>query len=99
MAQIDNTLEEDFRPSAARLVESLRDTGYSKGAAFADIVDNSIAANAKRIHIEFQYLLGEFRVVFIDDGDGMSVDELRNAMRYGSKNGKIQSRWENSAWV
>lgn len=85
MAQIDNTLEEDFRPSAARLVESLRDTGYSKGAAFADIVDNSIAANAKRIHIEFQYLLGEFRVVFIDDGDGMSVDELRNAMRYGSK--------------
>lgn len=50
--------ENDFRPSAARLVESLRDTGYSE-AAFADIVDNSIAANATNA-IELQYLMGEF---------------------------------------
>ena len=77
--------EDDFRPSAARLVESLRDTGYSEKAAFADIVDNSIAANATKISIELQYLMGEFRVVITDNGDGMTDGELKNAMRYGSE--------------
>ncbi|CNK67472.1 TPA: ATP-binding protein [Yersinia enterocolitica] len=76
--------EDDFRPSAARLVESLRDTGYSKEAAFADIIDNSIAANATHIVVELQYLCGEFRVVIADNGDGMSMESLKSAMRYGS---------------
>lgn len=77
--------DEDFRPSAARLVESLRDTGYSNEAAFADIIDNSIAAKATKIAIELQYMFGEIRVVITDNGNGMSEDELRNAMRYGSE--------------
>ncbi|MFA0117063.1 ATP-binding protein [Vibrio breoganii] len=76
--------EDDFRPSAARLVESLRDTGYNKEAAFADIIDNSIAANATHIEVELQYMFGEFRVIISDNGDGMSEEQLRNAMRYGS---------------
>lgn len=76
--------ENDFRPSAARLVESLRDTGYSKEAAFSDIIDNSIAANATHIEVDLQYMFGDFKVVITDNGDGMSEDELRNAMRYGS---------------
>ncbi|GFO73559.1 hypothetical protein BJAS_P4422 [Bathymodiolus japonicus methanotrophic gill symbiont] len=76
--------ENDFRPSAGRLVESLRDTGYSREAAFADILDNAIAANATKIAIELQYIYGEFRVTITDNGDGMSEEELKNAMRYGS---------------
>ena len=39
-------------PSPSRLVESLRDTGYSHQAAFADIVDNCIAANASNVVID-----------------------------------------------
>lgn len=85
MSQKTEIQEDDFRPSAARLVESLRDTGYSREAAFADIIDNSIAANATKISIELQYMFGEFRVIITDNGDGMSEDELRNAMRYGSE--------------
>ena len=77
--------EDDFRPSAARLVESLRDTGYSRGAAFADIIDNAIAANATKVSIELEYMFGDFRITTTDNGDGMSEDELRNAMRYGSE--------------
>jgi hypothetical protein len=76
--------EDDYRPSAARLIESLRDTGYSKEAAFADIIDNSIAANATKIRIELTQLFGEVRVIIIDNGDGMNEDQLRIAMRYGS---------------
>lgn len=76
--------EGDFRPSAARLIESLRDTGYSKDAAFSDIIDNSIAANATFVEVELQYMFGEFRVIITDNGDGMSEKQLKNAMRYGS---------------
>ncbi|MBE8607993.1 ATP-binding protein [Vibrio sp. OPT10] len=85
MNNINELNESDFRPSAARLVESLRDTGYTREAAFADIIDNSIAANATKIAIDLQYMFGEFRVVITDNGNGMSEDQLRNAMRYGSE--------------
>ena len=76
--------ESDFSPSAGRLVDSLRDTGYVAAAAFADIVDNSIAANATKIRIELLYILGEVRVVFIDNGNGMAEDQLVAGMRYGA---------------
>jgi hypothetical protein len=81
---MDKITEEDFRPSAARLVESLRDTGYTKEAAFADIIDNSLAADATKIRIEISELFGELRVVITDNGLGMSEEQLLSAMRYGS---------------
>ena len=76
--------DDDFRPSAARLVESLRDTGYCPEAAFADVIDNAIAANATKVRVELSTLFGEVRVVFLDNGEGMTEEELRCAMRYGS---------------
>ena len=76
--------EDDFRPSAARLVDSLRDTGYSPEAAFADIIDNSIAAGATRIRIELVNLMGELRVIFTDNGKGMTESQLLAGMRYGA---------------
>lgn len=77
--------ESNFSPSPSRLVEGLRDTGYSYEAAFADIVDNSIAANATIIDIQiYQMIDGELRVVISDNGDGMDLATLLNAMRYGS---------------
>ena len=81
---MDDIQEDDFRPSAARLVESLRDTGYTKEAAFADIIDNSLAAGATKIKIEISELFGQLRVLFSDNGDGMSQEQLLSAMRYGS---------------
>jgi|APLak6261669570_1056073.scaffolds.fasta_scaffold00189_6 hypothetical protein len=77
-------LDDDFRPSAARLVESLRDTGYCPEAAFADVIDNAIAAKATNVRVELSSLFGEVRVAFIDNGEGMTEEELRSAMRYGS---------------
>ena len=77
----------DLSPSPSRLVESLRDTGYTHQAAFADIVDNSIAAGASVIKVEiFESVMGdEIFVAFYDNGSGMSEAELINAMRYGSE--------------
>lgn len=73
-------------PDAPRLIHGLRDTGYDFNTAAADIVDNSIAANASSINVEV-VLSPEGRkfVYFGDDGDGMNFDELYDAMRYGAK--------------
>ncbi|MEP1963233.1 ATP-binding protein [Tateyamaria sp.] len=73
-------------PDAPRLIHGLRDTGYDFNTAAADIVDNSISANASAISIEI-VLTQEGRkfVYFGDDGDGMNLEELYDAMRYGAK--------------
>ena len=73
-------------PEPAALIESLRSVGYTLPAAVADIIDNSIAAGAKNIHITFHWAGKDSFVLILDDGCGMSEDELRNAMRPGSRN-------------
>ena len=72
-------------PSAARLTESLRDIGYDFPAAVADIVDNSIAAGARRVAITIEFDGSDSRVFIADDGAGMGADGLLEALRYGSR--------------
>jgi hypothetical protein len=71
-------------PSAARLMRSLRDIGYELPSAIADLVDNSIDANARRVDITFQSDGPRSWVRVVDDGIGMSPTGLDEAMRYGS---------------
>ena len=85
MSETEYLDEDDFAPTPSRLVDGLRDTGYTLKASFADIVDNSIAANATEIDIQiYQEINSNLRVVITDNGDGMDLATLRNAMRYGS---------------
>lgn len=67
------------------LIESMRDIGYSLETALADIVDNSITAGATDIQI-FQLLRSEGPLIaIVDDGRGMTEEELLEAMRPGSR--------------
>src|SRR5689334_5625664 len=84
----------DIPPSPASLIEALRDIGYSIETAIADIIDNSITANALKIQIRFSWNSGGTWLAIIDDGDGMTDDELQNAMRFGSTN-PLKNRAEN----
>jgi len=85
METITHSDEEDFAPTPSRLVDGLRDTGYTLEASFADIVDNSIAAEATKIDIQiYRQIDGRLRVVITDNGEGMDLPTLLNAMRYGS---------------
>ena len=52
-------------------------------SAIADLIDNSIAANAMNVDIDF-FNSTESYIAIIDDGFGMTEDELTNAMQYGS---------------
>ena len=71
-------------PSAGRLMRSLRDIGYELPSAIADLVDNSIDANARRIDITLHPDGPTSWVRVVDDGLGMSAARLDEAMRYGS---------------
>src|SRR5690242_7095982 len=73
-------------PSPTSLIEALRDIGYSIQTAIADIIDNSITANASNIQIRFAWNSGDSWLAIIDNGAGMTKDELINAIRLGSAN-------------
>ena len=61
-------------PDPARVMEGLRDTGYDFNTAVADIIDNSIAANATKINILREMdPSGEVFVFIADNGCGMKV--------------------------
>ncbi|MBZ5502063.1 MAG: ATP-binding protein [Acidobacteriia bacterium] len=71
-------------PNASRLVESLRHLGYGNYEAIADIVDNSIDAEAPKISIKIQQKGGQPIITIADDGQGMTEPVLDQAMRLGS---------------
>jgi Histidine kinase-, DNA gyrase B-, and HSP90-like ATPase len=71
-------------PNAGRLVESLRHLGYGNYEAIADIVDNSIDADAQNVAIRIQIKSNQHQITLADDGRGMSKKILDEAMRLGS---------------
>ena len=75
----------DVAPKPSALLESMREIGYTLSTALADLIDNSISARAKHIQI-FAKLDGpEPAIGILDNGLGMSEDELHSAMRFGSR--------------
>ena len=71
-------------PSAASLSASFRDLGYSLETAIADLIDNSISADATDIQL-FCHATGASPVLVIaDNGRGMIEDEVIAAMRHGA---------------
>ena len=75
----------DVPPRASVLVESLRDLGYSLHTAVADVIDNSLAAGARRIELLAETHAEMPVIGIVDDGGGMTEAELLEAMRPGSR--------------
>lgn len=81
-----NEAYEYASPDAASLMQSLRAFGYDISTAVADLVDNSITAQANKISISFEWNNGEPWISIADNGYGMTEHELFEAMKPGSKN-------------
>lgn len=79
-----STLHE-LPPSPLSLLESLRNLGYTMETAIADIIDNSISADADEINIDFSWNDGNPWLAITDNGYGMTRTELVSAMRFGSE--------------
>lgn len=71
-------------PSARRLMESLRDIGYELPSAVADLVDNSLDAEATSVDITVGFEGADSWIRIADNGTGMAAQRMNEAMRYGS---------------
>lgn len=77
--------DQECIPFAPSLIESMRSIGYSFPAAIADLIDNSISAKANSVDIISEPGMDPYLII-LDDGTGMTLDRLQEAMRYGSSN-------------
>ncbi len=73
------------KPNPKSTINSYRSFGYNLSTAIADIIDNSISANANEIHIEFKWKGKDSFILILDNGRGMNKEELVLAMTPGSK--------------
>lgn len=73
-------------------LRSTRDSGYkSTASALAELIDNSIDAGASEIHVQLYKLKGEIQLSVVDDGSGMTENELAKALLFGGSS-KYNSR-------
>ncbi len=93
------TIKAESKATAARIpmiqtgqaIQSLRDSGYDLSAAIAEVIDNSVEANANNIFVDLIEGAGKEKVssiLFIDDGSGMDVDILHHYLVLG-----YSTRW------
>jgi len=81
---MNETIIIENTPNASKLISSLRNTGYDNITAVADLIDNSIDAEATNIRISIVPVTNDFKIIISDDGYGMTRDILDQAMRLGS---------------
>lgn len=74
-------------PYAPLLIESMRSLGYSFDTAIADLIDNSVSAEAKNVQILLDPSDNPQLIIF-DDGFGMDSATLEEALRFGSRGPK-----------
>ena len=72
-------------PRASAMIEALRGLGYSPAAAIADVIDNSIAAGASEVDVQFKWNGKQSAIVIADNGAGMDAPALDIAMRLGER--------------
>jgi hypothetical protein len=72
-------------PSPKRLIGALRDVGYDFAGAVADIVDNSLAADATEIDIQLHWDGPDSWIRIADNGFGMDPATISEALRFGSE--------------
>jgi HSP90 family molecular chaperone len=72
-------------PNPEFLIKSIAEQGYSLETALADLMDNSITANASRIEVLTKIDQEPFTLFLSDNGDGMSKDSLKRNMQFPSK--------------
>ncbi|OFA29682.1 hypothetical protein BAE46_13960 [Glaciecola punicea] len=76
----------DASPDPRSHVQTLMRIGYTMPSAIADILDNSITAKSGNIKIYSLPGLSNPNLSIVDDGIGMTSDELINNMKIGCKN-------------
>lgn len=75
---------EDATPDPEFLIKSIAEQGYSLETALADLMDNSISANADKIEVLLDIEKEPFILYLADNGSGMNEEMLKKAMQFPS---------------
>jgi hypothetical protein len=75
---------EDANPNPEYLIKSIAEQGYSLETALADLMDNSISANADKVEVLIKTDEEPFTLFLADNGDGMDEDTLKASMQFPS---------------
>lgn len=76
---------EDVTPNPEFLIKSISEQGYSFEAALADLIDNSISADASKVEILIDTNNAPYTLFIADNGTGMNEEALKNCMRFPSQ--------------
>lgn len=77
-----HTVEANPRPEY--LIKSISEQGYSLETALADLIDNSISANADKVEILTETTSQPYTLFIADNGLGMSTEKLESSMHFPS---------------
>lgn len=75
---------EEIIPNPESFIKSIAEQGYTLETALADLIDNSVSANADKIEILTVNKDDRLTVYIADNGDGMTESELSINMRFPS---------------
>jgi len=71
-------------PNPSKFTQSMKNIPYSNTAALCDIIDNSLDANATKVHIFITQKNQLFNIKVIDNGIGMDFKTLGQSLIFGS---------------
>lgn len=80
-----SVITEQVLPPDPHLMESMRAVGYTLQTAIADLIDNSISAEATSVDIFFGSHPHPY-VALVDNGEGMTAENAIEAMRLAGAN-------------
>lgn len=71
-------------PNPEYLIKSIAEQGYSLESSLADLIDNSVSANANKIEVLIKMEQEPFALFIADNGDGMDEETLKASMQFPS---------------
>ncbi|MCL8007901.1 ATP-binding protein [Gelidibacter japonicus] len=79
------TQYEEVVPSPETFIKSIAEQGYTLETALADLMDNSISANADKIEVLSEIMEDKITLYIADNGIGMSESQLAENMKFPSR--------------
>lgn len=84
MIENKNIQSEVADPNPEYLIKSIAEQGYSLESSLADLMDNSVSANANRIEVLIKMNQEPFTLFIADNGNGMDEEVLKASMQFPS---------------
>jgi len=82
--QYNNLKSEVAEPNPEYLIKSIAEQGYSLESSLADLMDNSVSANADKIEVLIKMEQEPFTLFIADNGNGMDEEILKASMQFPS---------------